>query len=423
MTLGPARRRDQLLEQLVACLDLTTATVLAADDDALVDEPPVAGTPQPPALVARKVVAEATLLVRASTRIAASDPRVATSLAALVTVVLPRARPDTLPAALCLDGGHALNHAYAHVQLTAAGLTDPAIDRLLDHALSAPRTGGVLSGADELENAWLLALLRGRDLTRDPGAVGRTPLGAPYDALGGSLQDGYELTHAVLQATDLGAWTCPAGRPDQDLAADADALLATALDTDNLDLAAEALWTFPMLRLDRTPAADLATGILSRAHDRHGFLPGPGYDARVAASLTVAERSAYALRTSYHATLVWGLLCAATLAAPPSGCVHTLPPSGAGRRAFGLLGPAELPWQRAAQRLDDVDLDRLASFALTAALRRAHRAGDVAELCRALSLAADDGLASGTAVAQALHVVRRSTLVIPAAEPARPAPV
>ena len=51
------------------------------------------------------------------------------------------------------------------------------------------------------------------------------------------------------------------------------------------DLAAELLWTWPMLGLPWSAAAIFCFALLAEVQDSHGFLPGPGYSARTCAAL------------------------------------------------------------------------------------------------------------------------------------------
>ena len=74
----------------------------------------------------------------------------------------------------------------------------------------------------------------------------------------------------------------------------------------NLDVAAELLWTWPMLGLPLSPGARYALAELDRAEATHGFLPGPEHDPAVAAGLAPADRSTYVIQTSYHTAVVGG---------------------------------------------------------------------------------------------------------------------
>ena len=117
----------------------------------------------------------------------------------------------------------------------------------------------------------------------------------------------------MLHATDTGLVAPHSSRPAPAVAADAEALLGAALAAGNLDVAAELLWTWPMLGLPLSPGARYALGELGRAEGTHGFLPGPEHDTGVAAALAPAERSTYVVQTSYHTAVVAGILAAALL--------------------------------------------------------------------------------------------------------------
>ena len=240
-----------------------------------------------PALDAEKVVGEALLLLRTARVAGTSEP----AWRMLYDDVLPLARPESLPASLCLDPARALDSAFAHIQLSALGNGDAELDLLLELALAEPACGPEQSVIAALHQEWLQRLR-----TSDPDVGGlatmlaRSSLGRPVDVLRCTTQDGYVLTHAIMHGTDLGSWSIPLPRPVHELLADLDALLGVALDADNLDLTAELLWSWPMLRLPPTPASRFAFEVLIHAHDEHGFLPGPGFDPSAHAALPAAER-------------------------------------------------------------------------------------------------------------------------------------
>ena len=234
----------------------------------------------------------------------------------------------------------------------------------------------------------------------------RSSLGRPVDVLRCTTQDGYVLTHAVMHGTDLGSWSIPHPRPVDELLADLDALLGIALDADNLDLTAELLWSWPMLRLPRTPAARFAFDVLAHAQRQHGFLPGPGFEPATHAALPDAAGHAYVLRTSYHATLVFGILCAAMLATDtttdlPRGSGPLRTTLRAGRRGAG----AHLAARAAHCRRPD----GLGRMLLAIALRRASDRSDLAAVRRLLELALALDLADGQAVRQSVSLLRRGT--------------
>ena len=214
-------------------------------------------------------------------------------------------------------------------------------------------------------------------------------LGRPVDVLGATRLDFYAFTHVVMYASDLGERRVRLPRPSAAVAADAEAALAYSLDTNDFDLAAEAVLTWPMLNC-WSPAATFAFGLLAAVEDRFGFLPGLGFYPAHYQGLT--GRAVHALATSYHTVYVMGFLCAATLRegrAPPA----TVPPArratGAGGAILRLLdadSPAAVP-ERAvpAPRSPPAGRgrfpgarDRAASGADEGRLRRVRRALEVA---------------------------------------------
>ena len=313
-----------------------------------------------------KVVGEALLLLRATRTAAATTA----PWRHLYAVTAPLARPADLAALLCRNPGRALELAFAHIQLSDLGDVDPALDALLDLALTDEPTGPAPHVVPELQRQWLRDVRRGapdpvdRDLLLTASSLAR-----PIDLLRCSTQDVYDLTHAVMHGTDLGLWPLTPPRDEEELADDLDVLLGIALDAENLDLTTELLWAWPMLRLARTPAADLALETVLATHRKHGYLPGPGLDPES------GPDEPKILSTSYHATLVLGILAAALLR------TGDLPAGGPGD---------------------------LAPMRLAVDLRGASDRADLAEVRRLLQRAVDADLADGRAVSQSAALLRRT---------------
>jgi hypothetical protein len=325
----------------------------------------------PDLLDATKVVGEALLLLRA-TRTAAGRT---TAWRRLYAATAPHARPADLPARLCRDPGQALELAFGHIQLSDLGDLGPNVDAVLGLALTDEPTGPAPYVVPELQRQWLRDVRRGAP---DPVARDRllatSSVARAVDLLRCSTQDVYDLTHAVMHGSDLGLWPLTPPRDEPGLAADLDALLGIALDAENLDLATELLWSWPMLRLARTAASDLALDTVLTTHRKHGYLPGPGLDP------DSDPDEATILSTSYHATLVLGILAAA------------------------LLRTGDLPQPTQDAGPDDA----LAPMRLAVDLRRASDRADLAEVRRLLQHAVDHDLTDGRAVQQATSLLRRT---------------
>jgi hypothetical protein len=316
-----------------------------------------------------KLVGEALLLLRA-TRTEADTSEWQT----LYDATAPRARAAVLAPRICRDPGRALELAFTHVQLSDLGDRDPAVDVLLDLALAEEATGPGPYVVTELQRPWLRDVRREQpDETAWRRLLRGSSLAHPIDLLRCSTQDVYDLTHAVMHGTDLGLWPLTSPRDPVELAEDLDALLGIALDAENLDLTTELLWAWPMLRLPWTAAAGVALDTVIERHARLGYLPGPGLDP------TGGPDRTQVLGTSYHATLVLGILAAA------------------------LLRAGELP------TADDGGLD---AMHLAVALRRASDDADIAEVHRLLGQAVESGLTQGRAVVQATALLRRVTALV-----------
>ena len=403
-----------LAQSLRWCARAVDSVTGAAPDLAASSErgPGTEPTTDPGPLHLDKVVGEAALLLRASAPVV-GHPSARAAWDALLASLVGPARPDALAASLCLDPGRALETAFAHIQLGALGETDARIDELLDLALLEPDCGPDRPVVGELQRQWLVGLRSdGHHLPGARGLLARSSLGRPIDILRCSTQDVYDLTHAVMHGSDLGRWPVPLPRPAEELLADLDALLGLALDADNLDLTVELLWTWPMLRLPWTPGAQFAFGVVAEAQRVHGFLPGPGFDPRRHHELDPGPAEDLVLRTSYHSTLVLGILAAALLVEDtrPQHPGHPPRPAGRGADVLALVeAEPHRPWRLVAASLPDDQADGLAPLFLAVALRRRTDRGDIAGVRRVLEVALGHDLTCGQVVGQAARLLRRGT--------------
>jgi hypothetical protein len=414
-----ATRRD-LTHTVVQALDVASRTVSAALAEATQGSVAVASgresrEPRPEArpLVLDKVLGETALLLRAASRVAA-DARIQSAVADLAAQIAPHAHGPRLHAALTLEPGLDLDHAFTHILLTDLGHGDPVADALLDACLASGVDGPERTPHRELERAWLLGVRRGAAAeSLDLGTLSRSCLARPLDALGAATEDWYAFTHVLLYVTDLGRSATRTPRPIEEITADAEAGLAASLDAENFDLAAELLWTWPMLGLPWCAASRFAFEVLAAAVDRYGFLPGPGFSAAHHAGLRPADAAAYALRTSYHATIAWGVLCSTMLANASDARVESMPSSGAAAALESLLldRPGPRSWQEHLRLLSPVRRDALAPMLLTIALRRARDANDLTAVRAVLAAALELGLVGAPAARQAVGLLRRATLL------------
>jgi hypothetical protein len=369
------------------------------------------GAPPP-----EKLVAETAMLLLCAAPLGALSAEVADRIDAVAAPLVALARDGRVLAAICSDPGRAREHALAHTILSRLGHVDPEVDDLLRQSLAVGRElGPERLEHRRLEGEWLDRVWTSGAAPQRPerGLLARSALGRPIDALGATRLDLYAFTHALMYATDFGGRRVAMPRSRTLVAADAEAGLALALETGDLDLTTELCLTWPLLGRPWSPAAAFAFGVLASAEDKLGFLPGLRFDRALYGSLGDEGRQAHALETSYHPTYVMGFLCAIAVR---SG---VLPPASvpAGRRHRGA-GPALLSltvdddavpgWIGPASALDGAAQDAIAPLILVAILRRARTRGDLALLRTALELAVRHDLLRGPAPGQAAGLLRRS---------------
>ena len=413
----PANRWNQpdLARRVIHALDVARQAI-----QTLVEADSARGERGAPANAAsmfpsEKLVSETAMLLLVVDPIRSLDKRIQDHVELVADLLIPRARHEDVRAAICLDPGLARDHAFAHVLLSRLGYPDPDVDQLLSKSLAM----GVDFGPERLphrrlEQAWLARLWKaGEPPSRlDSRLVADSMLGRPIDTLGSTRFDFYAFTHAVMYATDLGERRIALNRSKAAIAADAEAALAYSLDANELDLAAEVLLTWPMLRIAWSSAATFAFGILANVEDNLGFLPGSAFDLARYQTLTGDDRSRYALMTSYHSAYVMGFLCAVALrpgCAPPAA----VPPSrrfrDAGKALLRLVN-TDRPscWIEPFGALGPRQQDSVAPLVLAAVLRRAKTEGNLRMIREALEIALAYDLIDAPTPIQAAALLRRS---------------
>jgi hypothetical protein len=350
------------------------------------------------------------MLLRAATPVAERVPGLAPALARLAGD-LGAGDAEELSVRLCLHPGIALDLALVPLHLRALGLGGQQLEPLLADLFGSDRIRGPERQANrELEQLWLHGLWSGEV---EPGGVARalaaSSLAWEFDHLAGTTDDAYAFTHAILYATDHGRHRVVLPRPVEEIVSDAEAILAVALDAGNHDVAAEILWTWPMLRQPWTPLAAEARDFLADVSESYGFLPGPGFDRDAYEGLPGSGRELYLLRTSYHTTLVHGLVLAATMSLDAGPGAMDPVPRVADRVMVLLPPPANsLAWWSWFAQLTAAGRDQLAPALVTMALRRAVTAADLAAVHRTLSVADECGLPDSPATRQARLLLRRA---------------
>jgi len=374
--------------------------------------------------LAAKVAAETAMLLHAVAPLRPRDAGLAARIDRLAQALAPLVRGADVQAALCMDPAHALDHAMGHLLLEDLGCADAGFDALLRMAMRDGRAiGSERAPYRVLQQAWLERLWPAGMPSRreETGALAGSSLGRPLDVPHLDRDDAYAFTHAVLFATAMGRRRPALPRRRADIEADALSALGFALETNDLDLVAEVLWTWPMLALRWHAAAAFALGHLAAVQDELGFLPGRRFERDRVAGGPSIEATRHVRATAYHATYVLGFLCAATLLrgpgrAPPGG--HATP--GAGAALLAALDPGDPlnAWCDSLRRADGARQDAVAPLLLDVLMRRAAAAGDLGAIERQLALAAAGGLPSGAATVQAGALLTRARCLAKAMTPA-----
>ena len=409
----PVWDHADLKSRVVLALEMAERTALTVAHPGLTDvvgyEP--ARVKKRP-LVLTKVVAESVMLMRCAAALGSEDKNISDIVARLAQAIRPQASNEAILVDMCGAPSRALETATAHILLTDLGYPDPTIERLLAEILNADDSERLPS--TNLEAYWLHAIWNGsRDVGLETRLLTRSCLSRPLDALASTPHDIYAFTHAILHGSDMGLHTVQLPRSADAIVSDADAALAVAMDADNYDLAAELLWTWPMLGLTWSPTATFCFHVLAHIEDDLGFLPGPDANAIAQAQLTDDERRDYVLHTSYHTTYVMGFLCAAAArsGAMAQARLTKKASDGTADLLLPLLGGRKPAWWPHLLRLESSCRDSLSEFLLAILLRRASAARDYDLLRTGLSVGLDCDISNGPAMRQSVALLRRLTIL------------
>ena len=407
--------RADLVRRVLGALEVANRILRELDEPGAPNTENAHGAKGDLARLREKIVSETALLLHCVAPVRSVDERIDERVAELAHLLAPHASSHEVRAAICLDPGLALDHAVAHILLSRLGHVDREVDHLLSEASAGVQFGPERLPHRRLEQAWLARMRNQAEPNKrlDSRLIADSMLGRPLDALGASRMDVYAFTHAVMYATDFGERRFPLPRSRASITAGAEAAVARSLDTDDFDLTAELLLTWPMLGLEWTPAAAFAFQVLAREDDARGFLPGSTFDRARYNTLGGDERSRYMLLTCYHTVYVWGFLCALALrpcSAPPAA----VPPARRWRGAAAAIaslvaadGPPQC-WREPFDSLSSRQQDALAPLLLALRLRRARTAGDLGLIRKILEVALAHDLILGPAPQQAAALLRRS---------------
>jgi hypothetical protein len=285
-----------------------------------------------------KLAAETALLILLARRVETLDSDVRDLVDDLAERLGPHARSDRTAVMLLRYPHAASTLGFAHIALSSAGYEDARFDALIrgcfenDQLTSVERVPFRFS-----ELLWQCRLL-GVDGIRGAGAAdGLSILSSSPNPCFGVREQCYQLTHAVMYATDFGR--NPGGVAGRRaVRRTVDSFLAWRSAKEDMDLVGELLVTVECLDEPWSPAARIAATQLWRTWRSLGHIPDIYYDAREHERLTGTAARAYEVRRTYHSTYVLGLLCSLVAARgqrrqPGDGCGHaevlldTPPPS------------------------------------------------------------------------------------------------
>jgi hypothetical protein len=241
------------------------------------------------------------------------------------------------------------------------------------------------------------------------------------DLFGGTRDDIYAFTHAVIYAADFNIRPASFPRPRQVLLGEAEAALARAVDAEDYDICGELLMTWPLTGTTWSAASAFGFKVLADVEDQVGFLPTAATRLDRLNALDGAARAEYLTATAYHTAYVMGLLCAAALAPGREPPRHLPFQDAVPRPAAAILpffddGGRRRHWQDTFDRFPPMDRDALSGFLLTIALHRRVATYDFAAVAKLLAIAVSLDLADMPAASQAAELLGRLSV---AASPRR----
>lgn len=366
-----------------------------------------------------KVICETAVLLLHSSSVAGNQ-KIRNRVTCLAESLIPYARSERMLLGLCLEPSVAWDYALPHVCLKRLGYGDPQFDRLLSQSIgSQAHTGRERAPHRMLEQEWIASgWHESQGMSRSPnsGAAAISILNHPLDLFGGTREDIYAFTHAVMYVTDFNLRLGPAPRKRSMILSEAEVLLSRCLDDQDYDLGGEVLLSWPLTRKPWSPAAAFAFRVLAAVEDKTGFLPTPSTRITELDALEGRERTQHLLATAYHTAYVMGILCGASLRpgfAPPT----TVPATKANRGAAKQLSEhldlqaQSRHWQDVFREVTEPEADSLASFLLNVGLCRRIASRDFVGVRELLKLAYKLNLADTPAASQAAEMLERiSTL-------------
>jgi hypothetical protein len=374
-----------------------------------------------------KLISETGLLLLGAS-VAGEYSEVQRRLQGVAERLIPHARSERMLLGVCLEPALALDYAAAHICLARLGYPDSGFDAVLRRSLaSQARAGRERPPHRVLEQEWLVETWNGStpDLGKRRLPTARSSvLSQPMDLLGGSREDIYAFTHALMYVAGFNLEPRRFPRPIPAILAEADAALARCLDEQDYDLGGEVLLAGPLIGRPWSAGAAFGFRVLAHVEDRAGFLPSPSTRLQRLNELNGDERTDYLLATTYHTAYVMGLLCAAVLRSGTMPPLKIPPDKGAPGNANKILQFLDADgrrthWRDELDQLRTSERDAIAGFLLAIALRRKASGRDFSAFHEVLVTGLKLGLADSPIASQAAELLDRLTVLAPMLPEAR----
>ncbi len=402
---------DDILQRLCQALDFAEQTIRQLADAGYTDADPT----QPATVRPEKVIAETAVLLLAASNVssyAAIGPRILR----VASLLVPHARSQRMLRGICLEPAVAFEYATAHICLKRLGFYDADFDAMLDLSAAAQASEGRerephrMLEQEWLKQSWLYP--EGLPRLRANAQLNYCALRRPIDLLHGRREDVYCFTHALMYIRDFNLYPRPLPRGRDELLAEAEGMLARALDEQDYDLAGEILLAWPLTGEAWSPAAAFAFRVLCRVEREAGFLPAPATRLDRIRELDPGLRRKYFHATAYHTVYVMGLLCAAALAPdrrPPVAIPKVPVRAGAFDAVFNCFDPDDRKahWQQEMDELTPAERESLAEFLLAIALHREFGKRDFAAMQRLLAVGHALSIVSTPVASQAAEMMVR----------------
>jgi hypothetical protein len=400
--------RADLQRRLCFALDIARQAVERLASDGFKDSKTPAQN-----LRAEKVICETAILLYAASA-ARHHADIAAAIDTVAWLLVPHARGKRMLLGVCLEPSLALDYAEAHICLSRLGYPDPGFDDLLRLSRNAQAGYGRERVPHRvLEQRWIddiwMESMSGR--RERPSAALVSVLNRPIDVLGGSREDIYAFTHALMYFRDFNIRPRRLPRARSVVLAEAEAALARCLEEQDYDLGGEVLMAWPLTGASWSATATFGFRVLARVEDDHGYLPAPGMQPR---RLDAREEEGDRwLANAYHTIYVMGLLCAAALhpgRAPPRRIPRRAPSDRGTADAIlrFLDSDGRSPrWRHEIDASSPAEREALAGFLLNIALYRKVRRREFGAVLELLRIGDRSGLADTPASSQCAELLER----------------